>query len=257
MRNFFRSLPLLALLLAGYPYTAAGEEQPVLLKGHWSLDLGASIDNMATSDVLSLYPAGSQALPDYNTFVGYSLQARYHVSDALYLGAAFDILDKGYEISTPGGVTEDYAWNAMAPQALVGWSFYRAPSRFLAAQAGLGWLWLYNSTYSQQSPGGQLDGNYAGNGPALSGCLTGTWFLIPSVWLDLSLGYRWAMAEGISAGPGVPTPSSIDFSCPLIRLGLSINWGMADAWGNWGAEAPSISPALAPAAQSPSPMPQP
>jgi|GEM_PF-6737795 hypothetical protein len=238
---------------------AAEDGQAALLAGHWSVDLGASIDNMGTSDVLSLYPAGSQALPNYNTFVGYSLQARYHLSDALYLGAAFDILDKGFEISTTTGAgtnTEDYAWNAMAPQALVGWSFYRAPGRFLAAQAGLGWLWLYNSTYTLNAPGGQVNGNYSGSGPALTACLTGTWFLIPSVGLDLSLGYRWAEALSVGAGPGVPAPSSIDFSCPLFRLGLSLNWGMADPWGTWGAEAPSPSPALAPQA-GPAPQAEP
>ena len=246
-----KSLCLMLFLsfLAAHPSAAANSEQDTLLAGHWSVDLGASIDNMSTSDVLSLYPAGSQALPNYNTFVGYSLQARYHLSDALYVGAAFDTFDKGFEISTTtsaGTDTEDYAWNAMAPQALVGWSFYRAPGRFLAAQAGLGWLWLYNSTYTLNAPGGQVNGNYSGSGPALTACLTGTWFLIPSVGLDMSLGYRWAEALSVSAGPGVPAPSSIDFSCPLFRLGLSLNWGMADPWGTWGEEAPAVSPALAP-----------
>jgi hypothetical protein len=240
---------LMFFIAAAHASAGASAEQDALLAGHWSLDLGASIDNMSTSDVLSLYPAGSQALPNYNTFVGYSLQARYHLSDALYLGAAFDTFDKGFEISTTtsaGTNTEDYAWNAMAPQALVGWSFYRAPGRFLAAQAGLGWLWLYNSTYTLSSPGGQVSGNYSGSGPALTACLTGTWFLIPSVGLDMSLGYRWAEALSVSAGPGVPAPSSIDFSCPLFRLGLSLNWGMADPWGTWGEEAPAVSPAMAP-----------
>jgi hypothetical protein len=246
------------------------ELQPMKLRNLYGLSIAVNFDNYQDKDILSYYPADYTTLPDGSTFMGGSLRFRYHITDWFYGGLGWDWLSKAFEINdTYAHITQTYTWSAWNPYANLGLVFFRGINSFLYLEAGAGRVILHDSTYAETGGAGDT-GNYSGGAVSGSLGLGGTWFLIPLVSAEIYGGYRLAKLDDSSVDAkytsGDPIQASgqkpfIDFSGPVIRLGLSIYLGMPDPFADLSAPpAKTIAPETAqplsttaqPAAVSPS-----
>lgn len=228
------------------------------LSNLYGLSLAASFDNYMDKDILDFYQAGSTTLPDGSTFIGSSLRFRYHINEWFYAGAGWDWLSKAFEIQQSGTpITETYAWNAWNPYASLGLVFFRGANSFLCLEAGAGRVLLHDSSYTLTGQGDSA-GSFTGAATTASIGMGGTWFLIPLLGAEIYGGYRVArldssaMQAKFSNGDPLNNVRSespfIDFSGPVIRLGLAIYLGMPDPFADLSA------PVKSPADSSPSPV---
>lgn len=228
------------------------------LDGLWGLCVSGDVSMRNTHDIAEYAAKDSAGLPDTYTYLDYSLRLRHHVGDSLYLGLEVDSLFKDARLSPADGVTDSFDWPAVYPGLLAGWTLYRGAASFVAVEASAGWVFLTDATYSRETAAGRTEGTFKGSGFGATAGLTGTWFVVPSLGLELMLGWRQANLEhieaGLNNGGGIDTPRAgsprVDYSGPVARLGLSINWGVNRLWTEWDEAAPQPAgpPATGPAA---------
>ncbi len=232
--------------------------RPVSLAGLWSLEASADFDMYDNSDVLSYYPAYSTTLPQGSTFLGFSARGSYHFSDAWYLGAGMDWLSKGFSVTdqVPDGAgntatyTQAYQWNALFPSLTLGWSFLRGVNSCLALEGSLGPVLLENSSYQES---GSASEQASFSGASLGGTLglSGAWFIVPCLSAEFQAGYRFAYLGAVSVqssdpeNPVEPVDGKapfVDFSGPVVKVGLGLYFGMKNPWGDLAEPEPGPAP---------------
>jgi hypothetical protein len=218
--------------------------QPSPLAGLWSLSLGGDFASLGSQDLQSFYPAGSISPPASHLTPGFFLLGRKHVSDSFYAVGGLSSLSKDYTVDWSGG-QDLYQWDAVFFSTGGGWMLYRAINFDLFAQAEAGWLLMTQGSFERTSTNPALastKGTFEGAAIATQFSAGGLWFILPSVALDLSGGYRFArLPLNFSTSAGEVNPSFTpeffaDLSGPYGRIGLNFFWGLRNPWGQ--SEAP-------------------
>jgi hypothetical protein len=243
IRPFFAVLLLLAgpaNLGAAEATLGSGQEpapavQPSPLTGLWSLSLGGDFASLGDQDLKSFYPAGSIGAPASHLTPGFFLLGRKHVSDSFYAVGGLSSLSKGYTVDRSGG-QDLYQWDTVFISTGGGWMLSRALNFGLFAQAEAGWLVMTDGSF-ESTGSSATKGAFEGSAIATQFSAGGLWFLMPSVAIDLSGGYRFArlpLRFSTSAGavnPGFAPEPFADFSGYYGRIGIDFFWGLRNPWG--------------------------
>jgi hypothetical protein len=220
-----------------------------------------SFDNYLNKDILDFYAPDTTTLPEGSTFMGSSLRFRYHMNEWFYAGLGWDWMAKAFEIKSMSD-TVMYSWYGWNPHASLGLVFFRGANSFLSLEASAGRVLLHDSSLSQT---GLSNTQATFTGAATTGSIGvgGTWFLIPLLGAEIYGGYRMAKLDSSSldarTNDGAPINNVraekpfIDFSGPVVRLGLALYLGMPDPFADLGALAPAAPQSASPTAQ-PSPV---
>jgi hypothetical protein len=214
---------------------------PLNLTGLYGLSLAADFNNFQNQDILGFYPPESTTLPAGSTFIGSSLRFRYHINNWVYAGLGIDWLAKAFELSVSSEITQTYNWNAWNPYASLGVSYFRGANSFLYLEAGAGRILLQDSTFFETG-GENTRASFTGAANSVAVGTGGTWFLIPLLAAEIYGGFRWARldASSMTAGFSEGSPLNnvkgekpfLDFSGPVVRLGLSLYLGMPDPFAD-------------------------
>jgi hypothetical protein len=235
---------LLVFLAAGLFLRTAGAHadaaavtgvDPVPLAGLWSITLGGDFSDQSGEDLPGFYPGPAAVAASPRIVPGYYLQGRKYISDSFFALASLSSLPKSYSLSLSGN-QDQYDWDALVFSTGGGWMLYRALNFGLSAQAEVGWLALSEGSF-QRSGAAPTSGSFSGSAVATQFSLGGLWFILPSVALDLSGGYRFARVplsfspDANDPSPGFPSQIYADFSGAYGRAGLSFFWGLRNPWG--------------------------
>lgn len=213
---------------------------PLPLAGLWALDLGTDISFSRSDDIQAYYAPGSLSVPESQVNPGIFVSLRHHFLDQFYAGLGLSTLPKGYTLQINGaGDTESYTWDALYVYALGGWVWHRGVNSYVYFQAETGPAFLYQAVYTRSGTS-PLKGSFEGGTIATAASLGGTWFIIPSVGLNLEAGYRRALISPVEfrTGSGVVAPAYVkDFyvngTGAYARAGLTFFWGVKNPWGEF------------------------
>lgn len=220
---------------------ASMSAQPSPMAGLWAVSLGGDFVNMGSDDLESFYPSGSLSAPPRHLTPGFYLQIRKHVSETFFGLVDLSSLPKAYTVDRPSG-QDLYEWDAVLLGLGGGWMLYHALNFGLSAQGEFGWLTLTQGSYEHTGTN-PAKGTFDGSALATQFSLGGLWFVMPSVALEISGGYRFARLP-LSRSASIPPPTGsapeyyADLSGSFGRCGLSFFWGLRDPWGQSDAPPP-------------------
>lgn len=222
-----------ALALSGAP--APAPASPPSLAGLWSMNVSADLGHYSSEDLLSFYAQGALSAPAPQSYPGFSLGLRRHLSEHFFAGLQLASLPKGYSVSL-GGSTDQWALDGLLLGASGAWMLQPTEALALYAEAQVGWLTLINGGL-ERSGASTATGSLEGSALAEQFGLGALWFILPSVALEAQGGWRFArLPLTLSTGSGRQSPPSApefyaDFSGPYGRLGLAFFWGLKNPWG--------------------------
>lgn len=200
----------------------------------WALSMGADLGQMSSRDLTPVY-GQNLGLPETQIYPGFSISGRRHMSQYWFVGLGASSWPKGYSVQVDATTRDEYSLDSLYLRAELGLLLYRAARSFVYVQVEGGPAFLVQASFARsgtQTAKGEINAYGVASGLSL-GAL---WLLMPSVGLDLQLGYRRAglpdsRYTGQSAPPAL-TAWSVDNSGIFARAGVCFFWGVPDPWGD-------------------------